>query len=425
MSSSYEQTENGLEVSVFDTLPSISKQEEVGDYSIIGATTPLMNKTGLGSKTVITPCRLSNSSSPSATTISTVMTDFDSNTVCSTRRRSSSISSFATTPSQEDRSQCVVEQTQTTPVPPLPSSLSSNNKEGNIFSKSPITYSLSDVGGISSSSDSYSYQSHSQSCSFDLEYSDEDLSIDDSVDANNIEANESFVSYDENAQVTDMNNDQHDNVLKKKQQQQCKSKKNVEGTMSNHFDLGPLKFDTSSSDYPSIRTLDLVIDELPSRNHPKKKTGIQPLTNDGSKHFLPISKFSEEKHSMASSSSSSFKSSWTSSFQHGQTAMNKMGSKTVLTSFVDSFWPVSNHSEPNKDDQESTNSKMKHKSRNQRIPSPPSSSPSTAAKSLGYTIKKSIVEGWLHKKGTGKDVFQCTSWKPRWCSLVVSYLLYD
>jgi hypothetical protein len=38
-----------------------------------------------------------------------------------------------------------------------------------------------------------------------------------------------------------------------------------------------------------------------------------------------------------------------------------------------------------------------------------------------YTITKSLAEDWLSKKGSGNDMFGSTSWKPRWCQLVVSY----
>jgi hypothetical protein len=37
-----------------------------------------------------------------------------------------------------------------------------------------------------------------------------------------------------------------------------------------------------------------------------------------------------------------------------------------------------------------------------------------------YTITKILMENWLSKKGSGNDIFGSTSWKPRWCQLVVS-----
>jgi len=37
-----------------------------------------------------------------------------------------------------------------------------------------------------------------------------------------------------------------------------------------------------------------------------------------------------------------------------------------------------------------------------------------------YEVKRSLVEGWLYKKGTGNDIFRSRDWKPRWCNLAVS-----
>lgn len=37
-----------------------------------------------------------------------------------------------------------------------------------------------------------------------------------------------------------------------------------------------------------------------------------------------------------------------------------------------------------------------------------------------YTITKVLSDTWLHKKGSGNDVFGCKAWKSRWCQLVVS-----
>jgi len=37
-----------------------------------------------------------------------------------------------------------------------------------------------------------------------------------------------------------------------------------------------------------------------------------------------------------------------------------------------------------------------------------------------YTILKCLKETWLYKKGSGKDVFGSTHWKPRWCQLVLA-----
>ena len=46
--------------------------------------------------------------------------------------------------------------------------------------------------------------------------------------------------------------------------------------------------------------------------------------------------------------------------------------------------------------------------------------PRGVAEGLNYHPKKILVEGWLHKKGTGKDWLGSKSWKPRWARLVVS-----
>ena len=39
---------------------------------------------------------------------------------------------------------------------------------------------------------------------------------------------------------------------------------------------------------------------------------------------------------------------------------------------------------------------------------------------LEYTVTKTIMETWLYKKGSGRDVFGSTHWKPRWCQLVLA-----
>lgn len=46
--------------------------------------------------------------------------------------------------------------------------------------------------------------------------------------------------------------------------------------------------------------------------------------------------------------------------------------------------------------------------------------PIHATTDFQYTVVKCLMESWLHKKGSGKDIFGSTSWKPRWCQLVVS-----
>jgi hypothetical protein len=37
-----------------------------------------------------------------------------------------------------------------------------------------------------------------------------------------------------------------------------------------------------------------------------------------------------------------------------------------------------------------------------------------------YNPTRILVEGWVHKKGTGNDLFGSRSWKARYCRLVVS-----
>jgi len=46
--------------------------------------------------------------------------------------------------------------------------------------------------------------------------------------------------------------------------------------------------------------------------------------------------------------------------------------------------------------------------------------PNGVAEGLHYTPRRILVEGWLHKKGTGNDWLGSRSWKPRWARLVVS-----
>ena len=44
---------------------------------------------------------------------------------------------------------------------------------------------------------------------------------------------------------------------------------------------------------------------------------------------------------------------------------------------------------------------------------PGSLDPTTAA----YTVQSTLVQGWVHKKGTGKDIFGSRGWKSRWATL--------
>ena len=43
---------------------------------------------------------------------------------------------------------------------------------------------------------------------------------------------------------------------------------------------------------------------------------------------------------------------------------------------------------------------------------------------IEYRPKKILVEGWVHKKGTGNDIFGSRAWKPRYCRLVVRMVLF-
>lgn len=45
--------------------------------------------------------------------------------------------------------------------------------------------------------------------------------------------------------------------------------------------------------------------------------------------------------------------------------------------------------------------------------------PKGQAEGVNYYPKKIVVEGWLHKKGSGKDFLGSRYWKPRWARLVV------
>jgi PH domain len=47
-------------------------------------------------------------------------------------------------------------------------------------------------------------------------------------------------------------------------------------------------------------------------------------------------------------------------------------------------------------------------------------SPGTLSSGVEYTPKEILVEGWLHKKGTGKDLLGSRGWKARWSRLVLA-----
>jgi len=46
--------------------------------------------------------------------------------------------------------------------------------------------------------------------------------------------------------------------------------------------------------------------------------------------------------------------------------------------------------------------------------------PGGISEGVAYQPKRILVEGWLHKKGTGKDWLGSRSWKPRWARLVMA-----
>mmetsp|Transcript_14746 Transcript_14746/g.17167 ORF Transcript_14746/g.17167 Transcript_14746/m.17167 type:complete len:498 (-) Transcript_14746:2092-3585(-) len=73
--------------------------------------------------------------------------------------------------------------------------------------------------------------------------------------------------------------------------------------------------------------------------------------------------------------------------------------KNAFTSLMDNIW--SDSSSPSRKKEQQVSSQV-------------------MPKSLEYKVKTCIFEGWLHKKGTGNDLFGSTSWKPRWCSLVMA-----
>ena len=54
------------------------------------------------------------------------------------------------------------------------------------------------------------------------------------------------------------------------------------------------------------------------------------------------------------------------------------------------------------------------------IAAPPLLAGDKVRQGLEFTIKETIVQGWLHKKGTGNDIFGSRWWKPRWVTLAVS-----
>lgn len=45
---------------------------------------------------------------------------------------------------------------------------------------------------------------------------------------------------------------------------------------------------------------------------------------------------------------------------------------------------------------------------------------SSSSSIVEYTVTHTFMETWLYKKGSGRDVFGSTHWKPRWCQLVLA-----
>ena len=104
-------------------------------------------------------------------------------------------------------------------------------------------------------------------------------------------------------------------------------------------------------------------------------------------------------------------------------------SQSALSSLVDYFW-----SRPQKNSDEGSGN-TRTCSENNRNPNAsifknsdmdpnmvqPSSPACGLSEQFEYTVTKCLMETWLSKKGSGNDIFGSTSWKPRWCQLVVSY----
>ena len=141
----------------------------------------------------------------------------------------------------------------------------------------------------------------------------------------------------------------------------------------------------------STRTLSLVIDELPSR---QSKSSIssprQYNTSSTVKSKKVVACPCCKSYVDCGHNEKDFK------FQNEQQCQNQ---KDALSTFMDSLWPSSEV--------------------NDSVSSPHD----VSAKSLNYKINSRLVEGWLYKKGSGHDMLGSTFWKPRWCSLVVSFII--
>jgi hypothetical protein len=46
--------------------------------------------------------------------------------------------------------------------------------------------------------------------------------------------------------------------------------------------------------------------------------------------------------------------------------------------------------------------------------------PGVLSAGVPYTVTENIAQGWMHKKGTGRDWIGSRAWKPRWALLSVS-----
>ena len=212
--------------------------------------------------------------------------------------------------------------------------------------KSNYTCSLTEFSGVSTESNS-----------FELEYSDEDLSI---------------VSSDE----------------KEEENEESKTR----DARDDLFDL----------EFPSIWTLDLVIDEIPAIQNKafvtssKTKSEIGMKSVSSSNFCQPTSTDRREKVMACPCCRSYVKCEVHSKKDHrfpipsSPTSMRKSkGSKSggLFTSFVDGFW--SNQQNKDSDSVRQGNT-------------------SPSVKSMGYTVKRRLMEGWLDKKGTGNDIFGST-----------------
>lgn len=226
------------------------------------------------------------------------------------------------------------------------------------------TYSMTEASCISSSEEGRS--------SFELEYSDEELSI---------------ISADDHDEDEEGNEDRNDH-----------------------------KDHNYNFDYPSSRTFDLVIDEMPAmqgRNFLTRTKGRSKSLGTSSSLFCKPVPGNKSKKVVACPCCRSyvdcvhpkkeyrFLTSSSLSSSHDEENTPKINK---LTSFVDGLWSNQKCGETDTVSDETTSSMVK---------------------SMGYTIKSRVIEGWLSKKGTGNDMFGSTSWKPRWCSLVMADITGD